>query len=49
MNDLTETEWQAILAALHSDAFRLLMGAEEWDLTEEQEERLWDVIRRTEG
>ncbi len=39
----------AILAALKSQAFQNLIGSEEWNLTEKQENHLWDVINRSEN
>ena len=46
---ITDDELKAILKALHSVEFQLLIGAEERDLTEEEEDHIWDVIKRTEA
>lgn len=47
ITQITGDELKAILKALHSVEFQLLIGAEEWNLTEEEENHIWDVIKRT--
>lgn len=44
MPEFNEAEMNAIIAVLKSDALQLLIGAEEWDLTEDQENALWSAI-----
>lgn len=46
MDNLTTDEKQAIAALLRTSIVQNEMGAENWDLTEEQEELLWGVIDR---
>ena len=38
-----------IRKVLLSDAIQNLIGAEEWDLTEEEEMTLWEIIRKIES
>lgn len=49
MEKLTPEEIDAIKQALISDAFKNLIGAEEWDLSEADENLLWDAIKKIEG
>lgn len=42
--NMTEEQLRVALKALRSDAVKLLIGAEEWDLTEEEEMILWSII-----
>lgn len=44
----TEAEVEALRNLLLSEEVQNLMGAEEWNLTEEEEMLLWDIIRREE-
>lgn len=44
----TESEKVVIAKVLCSDALQLLIGAEEWDLTESEEEILWELVRAAE-
>ena len=46
MDELTDVEKDAIAALLLTDIVRLEIGAENWNLTEEQENALWSVIDR---
>lgn len=49
MDKLTIEETDAIKKALLSRAFQMLIGAEEWDLSEEEEVQLWSAIRKMEA
>ncbi|QIG76544.1 hypothetical protein EVC27_019 [Rhizobium phage RHph_I1_6] len=40
----TPEQIEIIKKVLKSDVIRLAMGADEWDLTEEEEEKLWEII-----
>jgi hypothetical protein len=46
MLNLDEDETAIIRKILASAALQNLIGAEEWDLSEAEEERLWIIIRR---
>ena len=46
MTDLTPEELAVIRKVLLSDALKNLIGGEDWDLTEQEEQLLWDVIDR---
>lgn len=48
MDKLTPEEIAALKKALRSAAFRNLIGTEEWDLTEEEENTLWDALKKLE-
>lgn len=43
---LTPEEQEVVRKVLASKALQYLIGAEEWDLSEEDEETLWVIIRR---
>lgn len=47
--EIPEEQFLALRKALLSRPFQLLMGAEEWDLTEPEEMELWSFIHRLEG
>ena len=47
MPKLTEEEVKALIRLIHTDEVQLEMGAENWDLTENEENTLWDLIERT--
>jgi len=47
--NLNEAEEAVLERVLASTVFRNLMGAEEWDLTEDEEWVLWGLIKRVEG
>lgn len=49
MDKLTPEEIAALKKALLSDAIRYLIGAEEWDLTEKEEQHLWNAIHKMEA
>jgi hypothetical protein len=42
-------EMEVIVKVLTSDTVQNIIGAEEWDLTEEEEMLLWKIIKRMEG
>lgn len=42
---LTSEQTRILSEVLNSRAFQSLIGAEEWDLTEPDEEMLWDIIK----
>lgn len=46
MDNLTDEQKEVIAKVLKSDVIRLAIGAEEWDLTEEEEEILWTIINQ---
>jgi len=48
IHDLTDDEMEAVRKVLLSRTLQMLIGAEEWDLTEEEEIHLWGAIRRLE-
>jgi hypothetical protein len=48
MDKLTESELAAIKQALLSNAFQDLIGAVDWDLSEETEMELWHAIQKLE-
>jgi len=41
---LQPNEQEILCKVLRSSAFQALIGAEEWNLTEQEEEILWDII-----
>ena len=47
MTELTEAEIKALIRLIHTDEVQLEMGAENWDLTEDEETTLWGLINRT--
>lgn len=49
MITLTPEEFEVVAKVLQSTVVQNLIGGEEWDLTEEDEGVLWDVIRKIEG
>jgi hypothetical protein len=49
MNTLTIEEKAAVEKALLSQALQNLIGAEEWDLSEEEENHLWTAISKVES
>lgn len=49
MDDLTDEEKGVIEKVLTSDVVKLAIGAEEWDLTEDEEMILWNVIDKLLG
>lgn len=46
MDKLSEKEKEAITRLLKSDVIQNEMGAENWDLTEEEENLIWNIINR---
>jgi len=44
----TPEEKQVIAKVLRSRALQLLIGAEEWNLTEQDEEILWELVKLAE-
>ena len=48
MEEFTPAEVAAIKRALLSAEFQLLIGAEDWNLTEEEENHLWSAIKKFE-
>lgn len=48
MLNLTPDEEQAVALVLRSSVVQNAIGAEEWDLTEDEENLLWGVINRLE-
>jgi hypothetical protein len=44
--DLTPDEWRIVRAVLLSDVVRLEIGAENWDLSEADETKLWTLIEK---
>jgi hypothetical protein len=49
MRQLTQRELDVIYKVLNSPALQNLIGAEEWDLTEEEEWVLWHTINTWTG
>ena len=45
MRSLTEAQWQVLRKVILSDAVQYLIGAQKWDLTEAEEDALWDIIK----
>lgn len=45
MDELTKDEVRVLRAVLDSVAFQNLIGAEEWHLSEEDEDILWGIIK----
>lgn len=43
---MTPEEQALLLKIFNSVAFQNLIGSEEWDLTEDEENRLWYLIRK---
>jgi hypothetical protein len=43
---LTDDEIKVLRKVLVSDVFQYLIGDEEWDLTEAEENTLWEIIKR---
>lgn len=48
MLKLTNEEWIVLRAVLLDPTFQNLIGAEEWALTEDAEQTLWDIIGKAE-
>jgi hypothetical protein len=46
MMNLTLEEDRIVHKLLLTDIIKLELGAENWDLTEEEEEKLWTLIER---
>jgi hypothetical protein len=46
MSNLTPDEWRIVRAVLLSDVVKWALGAENWDLSEADEEKLWALIER---
>lgn len=46
---ITVDELRLLHKVLSSSAFQSLIGAEEWDLTEQDEKALWDFIGHVHG
>ena len=46
MDTLTDDEKAILQKVILSDAVQQLIGAEEWDLTEDEEMALWGLIAR---
>ena len=46
MDNLTTEEKEVMKKVLLSTPLQNLLGAEEWDLTEPEEEILWSIIER---
>lgn len=44
--DLTPQQEEVLRKVLRSQAFQMLIGAEEWPLTEEEEVILWEIIAK---
>lgn len=49
LDDLTLEERNVLRKVLLSTQLQLLIGGEEWDLTEDEEIILWQIIRRAEA
>jgi hypothetical protein len=45
----SEEEMGVVVKVLTSETVQNIIGAEEWDLTEEEETLLWKIIERLEG
>lgn len=45
-DELGDAEKRAITKALRSDAFKNLIGAQEWDLSEREEHNLWSALEK---
>ncbi|QIG68756.1 hypothetical protein EVB68_019 [Rhizobium phage RHph_Y2_6] len=41
----TPEQIEIIKKVLKSDVIKLAIGADEWDLSEEEEEKLWEIIK----
>lgn len=48
MDQLTEEELEVLRKVILSHEVQLLIGAEEWDLTENEEMILWEIINKVE-
>lgn len=48
MLNLTPEEQQIVQKLLLSDVVKYAIGAENWNLTEEEENKLWTIIERLE-
>lgn len=48
MDKLTKKELEVLRKVILSRAVQLLIGAEEWDLTEKEEGILWGIIDKVE-
>lgn len=46
MPELTKEEQQALINLLKSSVIANEMGAENWDLSEEEETHIWAIIKR---
>ena len=46
---MTPEEMEIVKKVLTSNAVQLLIGAEEWDLTDDEETKLWEIIEKIEG
>jgi hypothetical protein len=45
--ELTKEEVKALIRLIHTDEVQREMGAENWDLTEDEEYTLWGLIKKT--
>lgn len=49
MPELDDADKEVLAKVLQSQALQNLIGAEEWDLSEEEEMRLWQIIEKVGG
>jgi len=47
MVNFTESESKALIKLIHTDEVQFEMGAENWDLTEDEELTIWALIKRS--
>jgi hypothetical protein len=48
LSALTEQQAKAVVKAVTSDSVKMIIGSENWDLTEDEELQLWAAIKSLE-